>query len=369
MDSMNRRRVLEGIAGAGVVGLAGCITSDSGGSGGGGGGSGDGSGGGSGGNGSGGSGGNGSSGGGGSGSGGGTQLTWDAGGTGGTYYPLSNQFKQVVESNSDYSLQVRSTGASVENVGNLAGGDSDFALIQNDVAFFAFEGTGIDEFEGNEVPSLRGVATLYPETIHLIARPDAGISAVGDLQGMTVNTGDLGSGTQVDAQQILEAVGVDDYTEQNASFSQAADQLQNGDIDAAFILGGWPVGAIENLATTAQIDIVPIDGQERQQILDAGDYFAEDEIPGGTYSGISEAVPTVAVQAMIATTEQVPQQVVQDVTSTIFDNLDAINIKSDFISKESAQDGMSIPLHPGAEAYFGTSGGSGGSGGNNSSGR
>lgn len=363
MDSTNRRRVLEGIAGAGVLGLAGCITSDSGGGGG------SGSEGGSGGsNGSGGGGGGGNGSGGGSASGGGSQLTWDAGGTGGTYYPLSNQFKQVVESNSDYSLQVRSTGASVENVGNLAGGDSDFALIQNDVAFFAFEGTGIDEFEGNQVPSLRGVATLYPETIHLLAGPDAGISSVADLQGMTVNTGDLGSGTQVDAQQILQAVGVDDYTEQNASFSQAADQLQNGDIDAAFILGGWPVGAVENLATTTDITIVPVDGDERQQVLESGDYFAEDEIPGGTYSGISEAVPTVAVQAMIATTEGVPEGTVQDVTATLFDNLDAVNIKSDFISVDSAQDGMPIPLHPGAEAYFGGSGDMSGGNSSNSSG-
>jgi TRAP transporter TAXI family solute receptor len=363
MDSMNRRRVLEGITGAGIVGLAGCITGDQGGGGGGGGG-GD----------------NGSSGGattgggnesGGGGDGGGQTLTWDAGGTGGTYYPLSNQFKQVVESNSDYSLQVRSTGASVENVGNLAGGASAFGLIQNDIAFFAYEGTGISEFNDSPIPGLRGVATLYPETIHLITRPDADVSSVADLQGKIVNTGDLGSGTQVDAQQILRAVGISDdqYNEQNASFSQAADQLQNGDIDAAFILGGWPVGAIENLATTSDIDIVPIDGQERQAVLDAGDYFAEDEIPGGTYQGIGEPTPTVAVQAMIATTESQPEEVIQGVTAAIFDNIGEVSIKQDFISVDSAQDGMPIPLHPGAEAYFGASGGGGGnSTGNSSSG-
>lgn len=354
MDSMNRRRVLEGIAGAGVVGLAGCITSDSGG----GGGSGDN------GSGGGGSGSNGSGGGGGS----GTQLTWDAGGTGGTYYPLSNQFKQIVEGNSNYSLQVRSTGASVENIGNLASGNSDFALVQNDTAFFGFEGTGIEDFEGNAVPSLRGVATLYPETIHLIADAAANVSSVSDLQGKAVNTGDLGSGTQVDAQQILEAVGVAEYSEQNTSFSQAADQLQNGDIAAAFIVGGWPVGAIENLATTADITIVPIDGQERQQVLDAGSYFAEDEIPAGTYQGIDQPVPTVAVQAMIATTQEQPEQVVQDISAAIFDNTSEISIKQEFITKDTAQDGMSIPLHPGAEAYFGGGGGANSSNGTNSSG-
>ncbi len=334
MQSVDRRTVLEGIAVGGITGLAGCLTSTGGG-------------------------GNGSGGGGNGSGGGGTTLTWDAGGTGGTYYPLSNQFKQIVDANTDYTLQVRSTGASVENVGNLAGGSSAFGLIQNDVAYFAYEGTGIEDFQGNSIPSLRGVATLYPETIHLLARPGADIQSVSDLQGMTVNTGDLGSGTQVDAQQILQAVGVSQYNEQNAGFSQAADQLQNGDIDAAFILGGWPVGAVENLATTAEISIIPIDGQERQAVLDSGQYFATDEIPAGTYQGIDQAVPTVAVQAMIATTEGQSQQVVQAVTAAIFDNLDQISIKQDFISVDSAQDGMPIPLHPGAEAYFGGGGGGG----------
>ncbi|PSP60920.1 C4-dicarboxylate ABC transporter substrate-binding protein [Halobacteriales archaeon QH_8_64_26] len=361
MRSIDRRTFLKAAGGTSIVGLAGCITGD------GGGGGGNDTGGGTTTGGDDGGGGNDTDG---NSGGGGQAFTWDAGGTGGTYYPLSNQFKQVVEANSDYSLQVRSTGASVENVGNLAGGSSAFGLIQNDIAFFAYEGTGIDEFDGSPIKSLRGVATLYPETIHLLARPGANIGSVSDLQGMAVNTGDLGSGTQVDAQQILQAVGVSEYNEQNASFSQAADQLQNGDIDAAFILGGWPVGAIENLATTSEIDIVPIDGQERQQVLDAGDYFAEDEIPGGTYQGIGEPTPTVAVQAMIATTEGQPEEAVQGVTATIFDNLGEISIKQDFISVDSAQDGMPIPLHPGAEAYFGSSGGGGGtdSTGNNSSG-
>lgn len=349
MRSYDRRTFLKAVGVAGLAGVSGCITRDTG--------SGN---------------GNGNGKGNGNGSGtknkggkGGAQLTWDAGGTGGTYYPLSNQFKQIVESKTKHSLQVRSTGASVENVGNLNSGDSDFALIQNDVAYFAYKGTGIEEFKGNSIPDLRGVATLYPETIQIVARAGSGISTVQDLRGKTINTGDLGSGTQVDAKQILQAIGITKYTEQNASFSQAAEQLQNGDIDAAFIVGGWPVGAIENLATNTNITIVPIDGKARQQVLKSGSYFSKDKIPGGTYQGIKKPTPTVAVQAMIATVKQTPKQVVKDVTSAIFDNVNEISIKQDFISVKSAQDGMSIPLHPGAKAYFGSGGTNGNSSGTN----
>ncbi|USZ66850.1 TAXI family TRAP transporter solute-binding subunit [Halorussus salilacus] len=283
------------------------------------------------------------------------RLSWHAGGTGGTYFPLSNEFKTVIEEDTDFTIQVQSTGASVENVGSLAQGDADFALIQNDVAFFAYNGTGIEDFEGNAIESLRGVATLYPETIHIVTRPDAEIESIEDLDGATINTGDLGSGTQVNALQILQSVGIEegDFDEQNTGFSQAADQLRDGDIDAAFVVGGWPLGAIEELATTADISIVEVSGDSRESILDGSEWFAEDTIPGGTYEGIDDDVPTVSVQAMIATREDLDEGTVEQVTQAIFDNLDQLTIKTDFISEDTAYDGMSIPVHPGAEAVFG----------------
>jgi hypothetical protein len=311
-DKQNRRRVLQAIGAAGVAALAGCSGGDSGGS----------------------------------------RLSWHAGGTGGTYFPLSNEIKTVVEENTDFSLNVQSTGASVENVGSLGDESADFALIQNDIAFFAKNGTGIDTFEGSAVESLQGVATLYPETITVVTLSDSGIESLSDLSGATINTGDLGSGTQVNANQILEAVGISDYTEQNAGFSQASEQLANGDIDAAFVVGGWPVGAIEELATTNEINIVPIEGDNREAVKDAASWFADDTIPGGTYTGIDGDVETVAVQAMIATHSGVPAETVETVTGAIFDNVDSLTIKTDFISADSAQDGMSIELHEGAASYF-----------------
>ncbi|NIB99021.1 TAXI family TRAP transporter solute-binding subunit [Halobacterium sp. R2-5] len=288
----------------------------------------------------------------GGGNGGSNRLSWHAGGTGGTYYPLSNEIKTIVEANTDYSLNVQSTGASVENVGSLADGSADFALIQNDVAYFAKNGTGIDTFQDNAIENLQGVATLYPETITVVTLQDTGIESLSDLSGATINTGDLGSGTQVNANQILEAVGITDYNEQNAGFSQASEQLANGDIDAAFVVGGWPVGAIEDLANTNDVQIVPIQGENRQAVKDAASWFADDTIPGGTYTGVDEDVETVAVQAMIATHSDVPADTVETVTAAIFDNVDELSIKTDFISADSAQDGMSIELHEGAATYF-----------------
>ncbi|PSQ17335.1 C4-dicarboxylate ABC transporter substrate-binding protein, partial [Halobacteriales archaeon QS_8_69_73] len=201
-ESIDRRDVLKGLGAAGVVSLAGCTGN----------GDGDGS------------------------SGGGQVIEWHAGGETGTYFPLSNEFKTVVDEETEFSLQVQSTGASVTNVGSLNEGEADFALIQNDIAFFAKNGESLDAFEGDPVEDLRGVATLYPETIHIVTRSDSGIESLSDLEGRSVNTGDLGSGTQINALQILESVAgltPGDFNEQNSGFGDASDQLQNGDVDAA----------------------------------------------------------------------------------------------------------------------------------------
>lgn len=287
---------------------------------------------------------------------GGEQLVFVAGGADGTYFPLAGEIKNIVDAETPHVLTVQESGASVENAGSLADESADFVLIQNDIAFFASEGTGIDDFEGNPVENIRGVASLYPETIHIVTPADANIETLEDLEGGTVNTGDLGSGTQVNALQILETVGLEpgeDFTEDNSDFGSAADQIRDNAIDASFIVGGWPVGAVEELAQTTDIEIIQLDAGTREALLEDAEWLSEDTIPEGTYDGIEEDVDTVAVQAMIATHEGVDEGIVEEVTTAIFENVDEIDTQGEFIDEESAQEAMSVELHPGAEAYFG----------------
>ncbi len=51
---------------------------------------------------------------------------------------------------------------------------------------------------------IRALAALYPEVVHIVARADAGIRTVADLKGKRVVVGDVGSGTEQNARQILE---------------------------------------------------------------------------------------------------------------------------------------------------------------------
>ncbi|ELY59506.1 TRAP transporter solute receptor, TAXI family protein [Natronococcus amylolyticus DSM 10524] len=283
---------------------------------------------------------------------GGETLSLHAGGTEGTYYPLAGDMKSIVEDQTPHGIQVQSTGASVENAASLGREEAELALVQNDITYFAYNGVELDEFEGEPLENIRGIASLYPETIHIVTQEDSGIETVEDLEGASINTGDAGSGTQVNALQILESAGVEEFDEQNTDFGTAADQIGDGDVDAAITVGGYPLGAIEDLSATQDISFVEVTDEARDTLLDDAEWLAEDEIPGGTYDGVDDDVETVSVQAMLATHEGVDAEIVEEVTAAMFDNVDDFTTQADFIDLETAQEAMPIDLHEGAAAYF-----------------
>ncbi|WP_049892752.1 TAXI family TRAP transporter solute-binding subunit [Natronococcus jeotgali] len=293
---------------------------------------------------------------------GGETLSLHAGGTEGTYYPLAGDMKSIVEDQTPHGIQVQSTGASVENAASLGREDAELALVQNDITYFAYNGVELEQFDGEPLENLRGIASLYPETIHIVTQADSGIESVEDLQGAAINTGDAGSGTQVNALQILESAGVDDFDEQNTDFGTAADQIGDGDVDAAITVGGYPLGAIEDLAATQDVSFVEVSGDVRETLLSDAEWLAEHTIPGGTYDGVDDDVETISVQAMLATHEGVDAGVVEEVTTAMFDNVDDFTTQSEYIDVETAQEAMPIELHEGAAAYFDGSGAGEGNG-------
>ena len=157
-------------------------------------------------------------------------ITLATGGTSGTYYAVGGVLKTVLDSKLTLSkLSVESTGASVANVNMITDGDAQMAILQSDVINYAHEAptpsTALPR------PTLFGspVSTTRPSDP---CQP--GINSVADLKGKTVCVGDVGSGTEINAWQVLGAAGLtkDDVKAVNGSFQDGVDQLKDGKIDA-----------------------------------------------------------------------------------------------------------------------------------------
>jgi TRAP transporter TAXI family solute receptor len=184
------------------------------------------------------------------------------GGTAGTYYPVGGMIANAVSQPGKIVATAQASNGSLANVTGIAGGAMESGFSQADVATWAQKGTGIFEGKPN-VPGLRLIANLYPESVHVVVKKGSGIKTVADLKGKRVALDEPGSGTLVNARAILAAYGMkeSDIKPEYIKPNQAGDKLKDGALDAFFFTGGAPAGAIAELASAGSgIDILPIDG-------------------------------------------------------------------------------------------------------------
>ncbi|NCU17545.1 TAXI family TRAP transporter solute-binding subunit [Pallidibacillus pasinlerensis] len=282
-------------------------------------------------------------------------LSLLTGGTSGTYYPLGGEIAKILTDETGIQTDVQSSNASADNIMALSDNQAELAFVQTDVMAAAVEGVQSFEEHG-KVDNVLALGSLYPETIQIVTLADSGIESVEDLKGKKVSVGAPGSGTYVNAEQILEVHGMtmDDIQAQNLDFGESAGGLKDGNIDAAFITAGTPTGAVEEISATNDIKILPIEQDKVDALIQKYPYYAADTIKAGTYSGIDADVNTVAVMAMIAVSKDLSDDVVYNLTKALYDNVDKItHAKAEFISLESALDGIDTSLlHPGAEKYY-----------------
>ena len=294
------------------------------------------------------------------------------GGTAGTYYPIGGMIANAI-SNPPGSRECDKGGScgvpglvatavasngSVANINGITSGQMESGFTQSDVAYWAYTGTGV--YEGKpKVADLRLIGNLYPETIHLVARKGSGIAKVADLKGKRVSLDEPGSGTLVDARIILGAFGITekDIKAEYLKPNQAGDKIRDGGLDAFFFVGGYPTGAISELASAGGgIDLIPVTGPEVDKMRAQYAFFAPDTIPANTYKGIGE-VKTISVGAQWVTSTKQSDALIYEVTKALWNDntrklLDAGHAKGKVIQLSSATAGAGIPFHPGAEKFY-----------------
>ncbi len=278
------------------------------------------------------------------------------GGTSGTYYPFGGAIANIWNTKiENMNVTAQATGASAENLRLISKGDAEFATVQNDVMDYAYNGT--DMFAGQKLPNLASIGTLYPEVVQIAASASSGIKSVDDLRGKRVSVGDAGSGVEFNAKQILEGYGISfsDIKKNNLSFKESAEGLQNGTLDACFITAGVPNAALQELAFTAGLILIPVNGDKADAICAKYGFYTKTVIPAGTYKGTDRDTEALAIKATLAVNANLDENTVYAMTKALFENLDelgAAHAKGKEVTAESAVTGISVPFHPGAAKYY-----------------
>ncbi len=255
-----------------------------------------------------------------------------------------------------YTCIGRPALGSVFNINAIRRGLLDFGVAQSDRNWQAYHGKA--DWAGWPYKELRSVFSIYPEIVMLVARADADIRSVSDLRDKRVNIGNPGSGQRRNAEDVLKYYGIDQYRNIRPTELQQHDANQalvNGEIDAFFYTVGQPWQPGVELAKHTQIRMIPIDAPDFKKFVANNPYYVMTSIPGGTYTGVDQNVPTYAVKATLVTSAKEPEEVVYTVVKTVFENLDRFRHTHPAFASLQPQDmlqGLSAPLHPGAVRYY-----------------
>ncbi|MFQ5911852.1 MAG: TAXI family TRAP transporter solute-binding subunit [Nitrospinota bacterium] len=286
------------------------------------------------------------------------------GGIGGTYYPLGGALAAALSERIPGLVATAQTGnASVANCNLIARRSIESAFVQNNVATWAYTGTGL--FKGKRtVRNLRAIASLYPEAIQVVATRASGVRKITDLRGKRVIVGAPGSGTEVDARQVLKAHGLtySDLKVDYLGFAEAVQRLKDGQTDAAFVSAGFPTASVLELSARTGVVILSITGEGRETLLRMAPYYVPAVIPAGTYRGMEKDVETVTTVAQWVVDANLPANLVYQMTRALWEPtggkpsmaevLANAHAKGREVTLKTALEGNGIPLHPGAERFY-----------------
>jgi len=273
--------------------------------------------------------------------------TFGTGSIGGSFYSMGREICRVLRKYSNITIDAALTGGGIENVELTSEGRIMLGLTQSDIADAAIKGTGL--FSGRN-KNIRAICGIQELALWIIARERSDFNSLKGLKGKRIAMGATGGETSVIADAVLREYGYlqGDYRPYFLSISNAADGLLNGEIDLIFFLSAGKPSAIAELEEKIDTKLLSIDTKKLDNLLSNHPYWFKTSIDcnkRGEHTG------TVGVAAILITHADAPESAVYGITSAIFEHSEDIQLEKK-VDVNSALQGVSIPLHPGAEKYY-----------------
>ena len=282
------------------------------------------------------------------------------GGVTGVYYPTGGAICRLVnKGRKDHGIRcsAESTGGSIYNINTIRAGELEFGVAQSDWQYHAFNGTSKFADKG-KFEKLRAVFSVHAEPVTIIASDGSGVKNISDLKGKRLNIGNPGSGTRGTWEVLEKALGWQRSDLKLASEMKSAETGQavcDGKIDAYFWLVGHPSALTQESLATCAAHLVNATGPEIDKLVADNPYYRTATIPAGMYNN-KEDITTFGVGATFVSSADVPDDVVYTIVKAVFENFDQFKkLHPAFANLKEAEmikDGLSAPLHPGAEKYY-----------------
>jgi hypothetical protein len=286
-------------------------------------------------------------------------LTIGTAGETGVYYPTGGSICRMVnrgEARQEMNCKIEATEGSQANLEGLRDGTLDFAIVQSDILYKAYNGLG--DYSGEKkMDNLRVVFSLYSEPFTLIARKNSGITGLASLKGRRVSLGTVGAGMRATTERLFKLKGWDESY--FAAVVNDADQVKtfcDRRVDALVYTMGHPNSLVQKMTKDCNAVIIGISDTEIDKLVKDNPFYFPATIAGGMYQGNPGDLRTFGVKAVLVTTKETSEEVVYNLVKSIFTKLDDFktlhpvfaNMSREAMSTASA----GVQLHRGSEKYF-----------------
>jgi len=277
-------------------------------------------------------------------------------GTAGALYPMGVAMAETINRHvPGFKASAEASSASLENIRNLAQGNVDWAISQNEVAFLAYNGEG--KYKGRAVSSLRSLFGTLLSWAQIFTSADSKINSVKDFKGKRIGVGAPGSGGERAAQKILSYYGLT-YKDIKPEFMSDAEMvaaLKDGTLDAFIITHPLKSAALLDLTTSYKVKMVPVadDGFYKKY-----PYFNKLDVPAGTYRNVDKPVPTPTSRVVMYTSTKanLSADAVYALLKGLWANTGEWTNTHPAVKKytilQDAVKGLQVPLHPGAVKFY-----------------
>ncbi len=290
-----------------------------------------------------------------------TEITIGTASRAGIYFQVGRAMCRLINYGSaDHGLRCEplATDGSIANLRSLQAGELDLAVVQSDWQYHAGQGTGPFRDSGPN-QELRALFSVHGEPFTLVARVDSGIESLDDLVGKRVNIGNPGSGQRATMEVVMAAKGWTRGSFALANELSAAEQsmaLCHDRVQAMVYTVGHPNDSVNQAVDLCDAVVVEVSDPTIDELVAGNPYYAYMDIPGRLYPNNPDPVRSFGVKATVVATTRLDEASAYAIVRTVFDELDTFRtLHPAFMALAPAEmisDGLSVPLHPGAERYY-----------------
>jgi len=286
-------------------------------------------------------------------------LKIGAGSPGGTWFPMMTATMVIINKYVPGVITSVVPGDAVSNVKNIDNNKFDLGLVYLSTAY---EGRmGLPPFEKKHT-NVMAIGNYPAGPYQYTVRADSEIKSIKDLYNKNIAVGSRGGGQDTNFQRILAKYGLSYESIEKAggrlhflSYDETKSMMKDRLIDMGIFDAYPPDANIVEIEMAFPCRVLNIDSEILNDYLVENPGILGATVEKGVYKGQDEDVHTIAWAPLLAVSENMPEELVYQITRAIYENVKELSQgfkRLEMMTPETAVEGVPIPFHPGAQRYF-----------------